>query len=350
MCDEVKGSGLPCLLVADDEPILEQITRRMVGESYRIVSASNCAQALEASEREDPAIIILDVFMPDGSGTELCREIRSKRSGKPLQIILISGHPDDSVIQEGLDCGADDFLRKPVSDLELSLRIRAAYIRYQSQKQLASECDYYKQAVKQEEELSSQLLDRHISLKETLLAVSAVKRTLEIANKRLETVANYDSLTGLLNRTSLIQRMRLEASRASEDSSPLCGIMIDVDLFKNINDSFGHLAGDAVLRALGKCLRSQLRKVDFAGRYGGEEFFLILTETGIEQAENIAQRIRLAVKEMTVPMEGQEPLSVTISQGVTLYRLGENVSEWIARADAAMYRSKEGGRDSINVI
>jgi diguanylate cyclase (GGDEF)-like protein len=350
MSDIVSGTGLPCLLVADDEPFLEQIVRRIVGESYRVVSASDCATALAATVKEEPAIILLDVYMPDGTGTTLCREIRSKLAGKPLQIILISGHPDDSAIQEGLDSGADDFLKKPVSDLELSLRIKAAYIRYQSQKQLANECEYYKQAVKQEEELSSQLLDRHISLKETLLAVSAVKRTLEIANKRLETVANYDSLTGLLNRTSLIQRMRLEASRSSEESSPLCGIMIDVDFFKNINDSFGHLAGDAVLRNLGKCLRSQLRKDDFAGRYGGEEFFLILTGTDIEQAMNIAQRIRTAVKDLSVQMEGQEPLSITISLGVTLYRLGENISEWIARADAAMYRSKESGRDSINVL
>lgn len=350
MSDNDSGSQLPCLLVADDEPLLEQIVRRIVGESYRVVSAVSCATALEATAREDPAIILLDVFMPDGNGTSLCREIRSKLAGRPLQIILISGHPDDSIIQEGLDSGADDFLRKPVSDLELSLRIKAAHIRYLSQRQLANECEYYKQAVKQEEELSSQLLDRHISLKETLLAVSAVKRTLEIANKRLETVANYDSLTGILNRASLIQRMRLEASRASEDGSPLCGIMIDVDHFKNINDSFGHLAGDAVLRNLGKCLRSQLRKDDFAGRYGGEEFFLILTGTDIDQALSIAGRIRTAVKELSVVTDNQERLSITISSGVTLYRLGENISEWIARADAAMYRSKESGRDSINVL
>lgn len=350
MIEDESASAKPCLLVADDEPYLEKLVRSIVGEDYRVVGARDCASAAAANEKEGPAIILMDVFMPDGQGTDLCREIRSKLAGKPLQIILISGSPDDAAIRAGLDSGADDFLKKPVDDLELALRIKAAHIRYQAQRQLAGECEYYKQAVKQEEELSSQLLDRHISLKETLMAVSAVKRTLEIANKRLETVANYDSLTGLLNRASLIQRMRLEASRSSEDSSPLSGIMIDVDFFKNINDSYGHLAGDAVLRGLGKCIRSQLRKEDYAGRYGGEEFFLILTGTDIDQALSIAGRIRSSVKELSVQIEGQESLSVTISLGVTLYRLGENISEWIARADAAMYRSKETGRDSISVL
>src|SRR5512133_1827438 len=107
MSDNVPGSGLPCLLVADDEPMLEQIVRRIVGDSYRVVSACDCATALAETVKEEPAIILLDVFMPDGSGTALCREIRSKLAGKPLQIILITGHPDDSAIQEGLDSGAD---------------------------------------------------------------------------------------------------------------------------------------------------------------------------------------------------------------------------------------------------
>jgi diguanylate cyclase (GGDEF)-like protein len=340
----------PCLLVADDDPLLLKLVQKTMGDQYQIIGSESCAQTLAAVAENAPSVILQDIFLPDGRGTELCRSLRAMTAGQPLQIVLISGTSDDAVIREGLECGADDFLKKPVSDLELSLRIKAAFIRYESQRQMAGECEYYRQAVKQEEELSSQLLDRHISLKETLLAVSAVKRTLEIANKRLETVANYDSLTGLLNRSSLMARMKLEASRSSEDSSPLCGIMIDVDLFKNINDSYGHLAGDAVLRGLGKCLRSQLRKVDFAGRYGGEEFFLILTGTDIEQAVNIAGRVKASVKEMSVSLEGQESLSVTISMGVSLYRIGEDIKEWIARADAAMYRSKDMGRDAINCL
>ncbi len=340
----------PCLLVADDEPLLFKLSQKALGSLYRVVGASSCAATMEALSAESPAVILLDVFFPDGKGTDLCREIRQKSMGKPLQIVLISGSTDDAVIREGLDSGADDFLKKPISDLELGLRIKAAFIRYDSQKQLAAECDYYKQAVKQEEELSSQLLDRHISLKETLLAVSAVKRTLEIANKRLETVANYDSLTGLLNRASLIQRMQLEANRSIHDSSSLCGIMVDVDLFKQVNDSYGHLAGDALLKALGKCLRSQLRKEDYAGRYGGEEFFLILTGTDIEQAVNIAERMRERVKDLRVGISEGREVGATISLGLSLYRPAEDIKDWIARADAAMYRSKQMGRNAISCL
>jgi diguanylate cyclase (GGDEF)-like protein len=155
-------------------------------------------------------------------------------------------------------------------------------------------------------------------------------------------------LTGLLNRNSLNARLELEVRRAAEESTTLSGMMIDIDEFKSVNDSFGHLVGDDVLRAVGDALRACLRREDFAGRYGGEEFFVILPGSGMDAAWAIAERIRSMIAATDVVVGGAK-VSVTASVGVAPYALGDAAADWVGKADAAMYRAKQAGRNRVEI-
>ncbi|MBU0928797.1 MAG: GGDEF domain-containing protein, partial [Spirochaetes bacterium] len=170
----------------------------------------------------------------------------------------------------------------------------------------------------------------------------------ERENTKLAAAARFDVLTGLLNRHSLNARLELELRRAEEEDLPLSGMMIDIDRFKSINDSFGHLVGDDVLRAVGDALRACLRREDFAGRYGGDEFFVILPGSGVEAALAIAGRIRTAIGDTDVAVAGAR-ISATASIGVAQFEKGDNLADWVGRADTAMYRAKQLGRDRVEV-
>lgn len=145
---------------------------------------------------------------------------------------------------------------------------------------------------------------------------------------------------------ALFSVIEMEIERATRAKTPLAGIMADIDNFKRINDDYGHQVGDEVIREIGVILRRTLRKYDHAGRYGGEEFFLVLPDTDVEQARRIAERFRNELKDLKIETE-RENLRITISMGITKYRLGEKRETWIARADRAMYMAKEAGRDKI---
>lgn len=161
--------------------------------------------------------------------------------------------------------------------------------------------------------------------------------------------AQTDALTQLINRRGLEKRLELERIRARQNDTSFSLILIDIDHFKRVNDSFGHLVGDSLLRSIAKMLKTHLRKNDIAARYGGEEFLLLLPETGISGAEAVGQKIRktLASKEWKIKESGKNMGKITVSMGIALYKLNEPEESLIKRVDDALYLAKNNGRDRI---
>jgi len=334
------------ILIVDDSAAFADAVVEMLGGEYDSHVAHSAAEAIEMAERLRPRVVFLDIVLPDGEGYDVCSTLKRAFLHQPIQIILMSATYDANRVDRILASGADDFIKKPFERLEFLLRLKAAYIRLESQLKLMDEREFYRQAVRQEENLTIKLLDRQLGLKESLADLESKKVGLEHENTKLAAAARFDVLTGLLNRHSLNARLELEMRRAAEEDLALCGLMIDIDKFKSVNDSFGHLVGDDVLRNVGDALRACLRKQDFAGRYGGEEFFVILPGSGLDAALAIAERIRSTIAAAQVDISGAK-VSVTASVGVAPYLHGDGLTDWVGRADAAMYRAKQLGRNRV---
>lgn len=186
------------------------------------------------------------------------------------------------------------------------------------------------------------LLNNALSNKSRKLAKKNKK--LEKANERIEKLSKTDVLTGLANRRHFMDYFEKMISQAQRHSNPISLVMIDLDKFKDINDSYGHQAGDDVLSALGNLLSRETRKEDLAGRIGGEEFAVILTQTDIEKADNYAERIRKEINQLEVD---SVPAEITASLGVSEMKDGDDSESLLKRADAALYEAKENGRNRV---
>jgi diguanylate cyclase (GGDEF)-like protein len=316
------------------------------GQGYRILQASNGGDTLRILAEEEVHIILLTTSLPDIDGYELCRQIRKSHHETPLQILLLSTVRQEEEIHRSIEVGSDDFLKKPFDMNELQARVMAAYMRWQSQANLIKEREFYRIAVAEEERLSSLVLDQNRNLKEAYEKIRRLNEELEKANKELELIAAYDSLSGLLNRRSLFHRIAVEIDRAIRLELPLTGLMIDIDHFKDINDNYGHQCGDIVIREIGARLQNGLRKYDYAGRYGGEEFFVVLSNSTETQAVRIGERFRKEMEACHFSYNSDE-FHVTVSIGIASYRTGESQENWIDRADRAMYQAKQAGRNRI---
>ncbi len=335
------------ICIVDDDPgdlrLLSSILKKEGYYVYRASSAENLEAILE---NEEIHIILLDIILPDKNGYLVCKEVRKKYHSGSLQIVLISGVEDENYHAKALEAGADDFIKKPFSVLEIQFRVKAAVIRWRNQQNLLREREFYRKAVAEEERLSSIVLDQNRYLKEANEKIRKLNEELAKANKELEKIATFDMLSGLLNRRSLDNKISIEIERALRLNIPLSGIMIDVDHFKQVNDNYGHQCGDRVIENIGKICNSQLRKYDYAGRYGGEEFFIILPNTTSEQALHIAERFKEDMESFSVMCEG-EPIKITVSMGIAQFSPDETRTMWIKRADQAMYRAKQTGRNRI---
>ena len=183
--------------------------------------------------------------------------------------------------------------------------------------------------------------------------ISSLRRELSVSRRKLQSsltvireMAIHDDLTGFFNRTHLMDLIETESNRAVRTGSVFSLAMIDIDKFKNINDTYGHQTGDYVLKTFAAVVRSILRKTDFCGRYGGEEFLIVLTQTDIQAAKIFAERIRDCVEKSLFPSLGPDT-RVTVSIGLTVYKMQENIERTISRADEALYRAKNGGRNRM---
>ncbi len=323
----------------EEEEIIARISKR---EKYALHGSVSYRRAIDSVRDNDFDLVLIRCRQDPGAVQEVCSSIRGEAGEDPTQIIFI-GDSDNHAEDSFIEC-AHDFILVPVSETEIAVRIRNAFNRYNQSRIILEELEFYRKAVRQEEELSSRILDRHIFLKETLTSMKTMNKQLERSNKKLERIAKFDTLSGLLNRHALFGTMEIEVERAIRTGSPLTGIMIDIDTFKQINDNYGHPVGDRVIEEIGNLIRKSLRKYDHAGRYGGEEFFIILPNTTGQQAYAWAERFRESLEALTIT-HGKESILITASLGVAQFRIGESREGWVSRADRAMYRAKDAGRN-----
>ena len=338
-------STMSVLIVESDPRELDRIQGSLLDEGFILSRAQSVPEALQQLTSREIQIVLLSMDLPGTNITELLKSIRGLPRETPLQVILL---PHGSIMDahRSIESGADDFVREPLDANELQARAKAAEIRWQSQAALLKEREFYRIAVAEEERLSSLVLDQNQNLKDAYDKIRRLNDELEKANKELEQIAAYDSLSGLLNRRSLFTRISIEIERSIRLEVPLAGLMVDIDRFKSINDKYGHQCGDMVIREIGTRLSGGLRKYDYAGRYGGEEFFVVLSNSSEQQALGISERFRRDMEEAILSCNGQS-FRVTVSIGIARFVPGESQESWIERADRAMYKAKQAGRNRI---
>jgi len=338
-------SATNVLIVDSNAEDVALIERSLRNNGYLLVRASTGDEAIRIISESQVHVVLLAAGMPGSDVSNLMKIMRGIHRTSPPQLILLAraGDEADPLASES---GPDDFIRKPLNEHELLARTRAAHARWQSLATLLKEREFYRIAVAEEERLSSLVLDQNQSLKDAYDKIRKLNEELEKANKELEQIAAYDCLSGLLNRRSLFTRMAIEIERCIRLEAPMAGLMIDIDKFKDINDNYGHQCGDMVIKEIGAHLSRGLRKYDYAGHYGGEEFFIMLSNTTETQAFGISERFRHDMEQAVFTCDG-ETFHVTISIGVSCYRAGEAQETWIERSDRAMYQAKQAGRNRV---
>jgi two-component system, cell cycle response regulator len=287
------------ILVIDDSPEIHTLVKVRLGkEDVVIECAHDGASGLAAARELRPDLILLDVNMPDRDGFAVCADLKADHTTMDIPIIFLTGSASTEDKIRGLELGATDYVTKPFDPAELRARVRAAL-------------------------RTKYLMDL-------------------LANK-----AMIDGLTGLWNRTYLDTRLGNELSASRRSGQPLACIMADIDLFKKINDSYGHGFGDEVLRQIAGVFTNCCRDEDIVCRYGGEEFVFLLPNTTIEGAAELAERFRAAVAASRVIYRGA-PVSITCSFGVSILR-GPIPPMLVELADEALYRAKQSGRNRVEV-
>ena len=288
------------ILVVDDDPnILTLLELRLGFREFNVRSTMNGRECLQLAKEYRPDVIILDVILPDIKGHDVCRMLKENTSLKHIPIIILSARSDIREKVEGLNVGAHDYVVKPFDFEELLARVYSAL------------------------------------------------RT-KITHDELMIMTTLDPLTKAYNRRKLEQALEEEMSRVSRYGGCFSFLLMDLDRFKAVNDRFGHITGDEVLKGFTDIIRQTLRKVDILCRYGGEEFALLLPETSVEGGTLLAERIRKAVSEKEF-LCGTTPFRVTVSIGVTGFPNPElkDYNDVVDSSDKALFKAKEKGRNRV---
>lgn len=295
------------ILIVDDEVGVRDSMHEFIEMAgYHSAIASSAEEALELlKEKNNIQVVITDIMLPGMGGLELTKLIKKDYKS---DVIVMTGYSGDYSYEEAINMGASDFVIKPVRLEELLLRLKR---------------------VLKERELTQERI-----------------RMME----KLQRLAITDGLTKLHNSRSFYSQLEVEVDRFNRYKHPLSLLLLDIDHFKNYNDSYGHLEGDKVLVKISQMIKSCLRKMDTAYRYGGEEFTVILPETSCEEALLVAERIRNVIQSEKFTPQPEKELSITISIGVTQYAVEEQLSAFIQRADKGMYVSKRNGRNQVTAM
>lgn len=447
------------VLIVDDIPTnVRLLEARLSAEYYEVVSASSGPQALEIMQAQDVDIVLLDVMMPEMDGFEVCRRIKANPRTQHVPVVMITALDQPSDRVNGLNAGADDFLTKPVDDVQLMARVKSLArlksltdelrARAMTGQQIAIEdamramdkintvggsilivdtdqrhaerlqnyltpehdvdiltqpADAVFQVTGERYELAlvamsltdfdplrvcsqirtlehtrnlpiiliadetdkprvvraldlgvNDFISRPVERNELAARVRTQIRRQRYAMELRESVSNTmalaitDDMTGLYNRRYFDRHLGMMLNRAQVQERDMALMILDIDHFKSVNDSYGHDVGDAVLREFATRLKRNIRGVDLACRFGGEEFVVLMPDTDIVQAELVAERVRQSISERVFEVNAGRPLAVTVSAGVTLNESDADTPETlIKRADVALYRAKREGRNRV---
>jgi two-component system cell cycle response regulator len=293
------------LIVDDDSAIKESVEEYLAILNYEIKSALSADEALEILKTFKANIVLTDIMMQGMNGLELTRKIKELYD---IDVMVMTGYSAEYSYEEAVQAGASDFIFKPFRFEELDLRMKRVLREAKSKK------------------------DRSKLLKE------------------LETLAITDALTDLYNSRHFFSQIKSEIKRNNRYSRPLSLLILDIDFFKKYNDTWGHLEGDKVLMTTGKIINSCMRSLDTAYRYGGEEFAILLPETGLQKACLVGERIKDSISAQIFEPEPDKKTTITVSIGATELVKGEDLKSFISRTDKALYKSKDTGRNKLTCI
>jgi len=294
------------ILIVEDDPAIRNSIHEFIGMAgYKSFETSSAEEALETLKTNTIHLVITDIRLPGMNGLELTDLIKNSYD---TDVIVMTAYIGDYSYEEAISKGASDFVSKPIRFEELLLRLRRV------------------------------LRERNITKERALMLA------------RLQDLAITDGLTKLYNSRYFYKQLDSEVNRAKRYNHPLTLLFMDIDYFKRYNDTYGHLEGDKVLVSIGKIIKSCLRKMDTAYRYGGEEFTVILPETNRGEVMTVAKRIKDAMENEKFSPQSEKSISITISIGATEYCPGERISTLVQRADKAMYLSKQRGRNQISTL
>jgi diguanylate cyclase (GGDEF)-like protein len=290
------------ILVVDDSHFNVKILSDILeAENYTVFSANNGFPVLEMAHTIQPDVILLDIMMPGIDGFEVCKILKNEYEVRDIPVIMVTARTDGKDIKRALEIGAFDYIKKPFDEIEVIARIQSAL-------------------------------------------------RLKGLQDRLKSLAMKDGLTGLYNHAVLVELLEKEVSKQRRSKGNLSFVMLDIDYFKKINDTYGHMAGDRILKDLSKILTSSVRKGDIVGRYGGEEFSIVLPGAIRDDAYNLCERIRSRVDEHEFSI-GDQKVKITISIGVFAHEFDDSSpeTEIIQKADELLYKAKKNGRNRVEV-
>lgn len=299
-----KNSGSPVLndpkplvLIVEDNPSNSRLCEKLLNKKgFATVICSNAEKAIEYINIESPDLILLDIIMPGIDGYSFCSFIKNNIKIKDTPIIFLSAMDDEKSIIKGFECGGVDFITKPFRRQELIARVKT-----------------------------------HVELKK--------------AKEKLLRMATTDELTCIANRRHFMERLHEEYERTKRNESEFTLLMIDIDYFKSINDTYGHQAGDIVLKIISESMKHNLRLSDVIGRIGGEEFAVILPDTGPREGQLIAERLRKKIENLGISYNNSV-INITISLGVSpSFPDDTGIDSILQRSDAALYKAKDFGRN-----
>ncbi|MFI5295695.1 MAG: diguanylate cyclase [Thermodesulfovibrionales bacterium] len=298
------------ILIAEDDAVSRRLLEaKLTKWGYDVVITCNGEEAWNTLRAKDaPSMAVLDWMMPEIDGVEVCRRVRKESREPYTYIILLTTLQREEDIVIGMEAGADDYITKPFRSNELKVRLRAGR--------------------------------RILELQDELIEAREVLRAKAI----------HDPLTGLCNHEEILQILGIEMERAAREGTCVGVLMADLDHFKTVNDTYGHQAGDAVLRLTAKRMTAVMRPYDAIGRYGGEEFLLVAPGCDSESIFDLAERLRLCIchDAMDTP-EGIISCRISIGAAVSSGQKRADMDSLIREADTALYRAKEKGRNRVEV-
>jgi two-component system, cell cycle response regulator len=302
----VERAPFTVAVVDDDSSIRRLVSMILRRNGYSVLEATSGEEAQQVLWTHPWDLAVLDRWLPDLDGIVLCQQIKQDPALRNRYVIILTGEDEQQDKIEGLNTGADDYITKPFSHPELLARIRAG--------------------------------KRIVDLQNELIA----------SNRRLELLSITDGLTQLYNHRHFQEEMSRKYEESSRYQRPLSLAMIDIDHFKKFNDTYGHAAGDEVLRRVSALLKESVRSADLAARYGGEEFAVMMPETPLQEATIVAEKVRSMIEEEGVVF-GEQTFLVTVSIGVANYPHSafRSPHELIDAADHALYEAKRKGRNQV---
>ena len=307
--DNIPVDDIHILVVDDEESIRDIIQESLQYAGYSCTCAEDGLKALHVMDQLSVDVVITDIQMPNMDGIELTKSIKERFDS---DVIVMTGFVKDFTYEAIIEIGASDFIQKPISMKELLIRIK-------------------------------RVIKERAVLSERNRALEALRES----QKKYQELSITDGLTNLYNSRHFYNQLKRELERSNRYQHPLTLLMLDVDDFKQFNDTFGHLEGDKVLVGLAEVIQTSIRRIDSAYRYGGEEFTVILPETAGARGSHVAERIRSEFKkEVFSPAKGTT-VHVSVSIGIAQYISEEALKEFIKRADINMYKAKRLGKDQV---